>query len=89
MKLNKAYNCAELSSILNASCNDDSLKTFYIVSSFSNPVNNSLGFIFQDKVNEDISSFSVLIVSNTFEQDVDDKVTLFKVDNVKHSLSML
>ena len=89
MKLNKAYSCAELSAILDASCDNDNHKTFDIVSSLSNPVNNSLGFIFQDKINEDISSFSGLIVSNTFEQDVGEKVTLFKVDNVKHSLSML
>ena len=89
MKLNKAYSCAELSSILDASCDNDNHKTFDIVSSLSNPVNDSLGFIFQDKINEDISSFSGLIVSNTFEQDVGEKVTLFKVDNVKHSLSML
>ena len=89
MKLNKAYDCAELSAILDASCDVDSHKTFDIVSSLSHPVNDSLGFIFQDKINEDISSFSGLIVSNTFEQDVGEKVTLFKVDNVKHSLSML
>ena len=89
MKLNKAYSCAELSVILDASCDNDNHKTFDIVSSLSNPVNDSLGFIFQDKINEDISSFSGLIVSNTFEQDVGEKVTLFKVDNVKHSLSML
>ncbi|MDC0985311.1 UDP-3-O-(3-hydroxymyristoyl)glucosamine N-acyltransferase [Gammaproteobacteria bacterium] len=89
MKLNKAYSCAELSAILDASCDNDNHKTFDIVSSLSNPVNDSLGFIFQDKINEDISSFSGLIVSNTFEQDVGEKVTLFKVDNVKHSLSML
>ncbi|MDC0415040.1 UDP-3-O-(3-hydroxymyristoyl)glucosamine N-acyltransferase [Gammaproteobacteria bacterium] len=89
MKLNKAYSCAELSAILDASCDNDSHKTFDIVSSLSNPLNDSLGFIFEDKINEDISSFSGLIVSNTFEQDVGEKVILFKVDNVKHSLSML
>ena len=89
MKLNKAYDCAELSAILDASCDVDCHKTFDIVSSLSNPVNDSLGFIFQDKINEDISSFSGLIVSNTFEQDVGDKVKLFKVDNVKHSLKIV
>jgi UDP-3-O-[3-hydroxymyristoyl] glucosamine N-acyltransferase len=89
MKLNKAYNCAELSAILDASCKDDSEKTFDTVSSLSNPINNSLGFIFHDDVKVDISSFSGLIVSNTFEQDVDENVTLFKVNNVKHSLSLL
>jgi len=89
MKLNKAYNCAELSSLLDANCDNDSDKTFDQVASLSNPAKNSLGFIFQDEVKEDISLFSGLIVSKTFEQDVDEKVTLFKVDNVKHSLSIL
>jgi len=89
MKLNKAYNCAELSSLLDASCDHDSDKTFDKISSLSNPAKNSLGFIFQDNVKADISPFSGLIVSKTFEQDVDEKVTLFKVDNVKHALSML
>ena len=89
MNLNKAYNCAELSSILDANCENESEKTFDELSSLSNPISNSLGFIFEDKVNDDISSFSGLIVSNTFAQDVDEKVILFKVDNVKHSLSML
>ena len=89
MKLNKAYNCAELSSILDANCDNESDKTFDNVSSLSNPVVNSLGFIFHDRVKEDISCFSGLIVGNTFNQDIDKRVTLFKVDNVKHSLSML
>ena len=89
MKLNKAYNCAELSDLLVAICDNDVSKTFDTISSLSNPIINSLGFIFQDKVSDDISSFSGLIVSNTFTQEVDDKITLFKVDNVKHSLSLL
>ena len=89
MKLNKAYNCAELSIILDADCENDNNKTFNIVSSLSNPITNSLGFIFKDKLTDDISSFSGLIVSNTFEDDIDKQVTLFKVNNVKHSLSNL
>ena len=31
MKLNKAYDCAELSAILDASCDNDNHKTFDIV----------------------------------------------------------
>ena len=89
MKLNKAYNCAELSDLLEAICDNDISKTFDTISSLSNPISNSLGFIFQDKVSDDISSFSGLIVSNTFAQEVDNKITIFKVDNVKHSLSLL
>ena len=89
MKLNKAYSCAELNAILKANCKDHSNQTFDTISSLSNPVTNSLGFIFQDKIDDDISSFSGLIVSDTFVQDVDDKTILFKVKNVKHSLSLL
>tara|TARA_B100001059_G_C17717579_1_gene518851 strand:- start:177 stop:1067 length:891 start_codon:yes stop_codon:yes gene_type:complete len=89
MKLNKAYNCAELSALLEANCVNNDKKTFDTVSSLSNPISNSLGFIFNDKTTQDVSCFSGLIVNDTFEQDVDAKLTLFKVNNVKHSLSML
>ena len=89
MKLNKAYSCAELSSILEAECEKNEKNIFDTVSSFANPVKNSLGFIFQDKASNDLSLFSGLIVSNTFIEDVDASVTLFRVENVKHSLSLL
>jgi len=88
MKLNKAYSCAELSVILDAKCTNNN-NIFDTISSITNPVNNSLGFIFQDQVNDDLSLFSGLVVSNTFIQDIDKSVTLFKVENVKHSLSSL
>tara|TARA_B100001093_G_scaffold501786_2_gene553916 strand:+ start:1518 stop:2405 length:888 start_codon:yes stop_codon:yes gene_type:complete len=88
MKLNKAYSCAELSIILDAKCSNNN-NIFDTVSSLANPVNNSLGFIFQDKVNDDLSLFSGLVVSNTFIEDINESVTLFKVENVKHSLSSL
>ncbi len=88
MKLNKAYSCAELSVILDAKCTNNN-NIFDTISSLTNPVNNSLGFIFQDQVNDDLSLFSGLVVSNTFIQDIDKSVTLFKVENVKHSLSSL
>ena len=89
MILNKAYSCAELSTILAAKCENNINNIFDTVSSLANPVKNSLGFIFQDKVNNDLSSFSGLVVSNTFIEDVDTSVTLFRVENVKHSLSLL
>ena len=88
MKLSKAYSCAELSIILNAECTNNN-NIFDKISSLAYPVNNSLGFIFQDKVNNDLSLFSGLVVTNTFIQDVDASVSLFKVENVKHSLSLL
>ena len=89
MKLNKAYNCAELSNILEAECESSSSNVFDTVSSLDNPADKSLGFIFQDRTNHDLSSFSGLVVSNTFDQDMDATVSLFRVDNVKHSLSLL
>ena len=89
MKLDKAYSCAELSTILEAEYTNNSSNTFDTVSSFSSPVNKSLGFVFQDKVTIDLSPFSGLVVSNTFSEVVDSTVTIFKVDNVKHSLSLL
>ena len=89
MKLNKAYSSAELSVILEAKCEKNKKNIFDTVSSLANPVQNSLGFIFHDKVNNDLSSFSGLVVSNTFLDELDSSVTLFRVDNVKHSLSLL
>ena len=89
MILNKAYSCAELSTILEAKCGKNKNNIFNTVSSLSNPEQNSLGFIFQDKVSNDLSSFSGLVVSNTFIEEVDSSVTLFRVENVKHSLSLL
>ena len=89
MKLNKAYSCAELSTIIEAKYEKNKNNIFNTVSSLTNPEQNSLGFIFQDKVNYDLSSFTGLVVSNTFIEDVDPSVTLFRVENVKHSLSLL
>ena len=89
MKLNKAYSCAELSAIIEAKYEKNKKNIFDTVSSLTNPEQNSLGFIFQDKVSDDLSSFTGLVVSNTFIEDVDSSVTLFRVENVKHSLSLL
>ena len=89
MKLNKAYSCAELSTIIEAKYEKNKNNIFDTVSSLTNPEQNSLGFIFQDKVSDDLSSFTGLVVSNTFIEDVDSSVTLFRVENVKHSLSLL
>jgi acetyltransferase-like isoleucine patch superfamily enzyme len=89
MKLNKAYSCAELSNILKGECEKNKSNLFDTVSSIDYPAQNSLGFIFQDKVINDLSSFSGLVISNTFIEDVDASVSLFRVENVKHSLSLL
>ena len=89
MKLNKAYSCAELSTIIEAKYEKNKNNIFNTVSSLTNPEQNSLGFIFQDTVSDDLSSFTGLVVSNTFIKDVDSSVTLFRVENVKHSLSLL
>ena len=50
MKLNKAYSCAELSVILEAKCEKNKSNIFDTISSLTNPSQNSLGFIFQDKI---------------------------------------
>jgi UDP-3-O-[3-hydroxymyristoyl] glucosamine N-acyltransferase len=89
MKLNKAYSCAELSAIIKAKYEKNKNNIFNTVSSLTNPEQNSLGFIFQDKVSNDLSLFTGLVVSNTFSEDVDPSITLFRVENVKHSLSLL
>jgi UDP-3-O-[3-hydroxymyristoyl] glucosamine N-acyltransferase len=89
MKLNKAYSCAELCNVLEAKCKKNKNNIFDRVSSLAEPEKNSLGFIFQDKLKIDLSSFSGLVVSNAFIEDVDSSVTLFRVENVKHSLSLL
>jgi UDP-3-O-[3-hydroxymyristoyl] glucosamine N-acyltransferase len=89
MKLNKAYTCAELSMLLEADCEKNKDNIFDTISSLANPEKNSLGFIFQDSVNNDLSSFSGLVVSNTFTEDIEASVTLFRVENVKHSMSLL
>ncbi len=89
MILDKAYSCAELSTLIEAKCENNKNNIFDTVSSLTNPEKNSLGFIFQDKVNNDLSLFSGLVVSNTFIEDVDASVTLFRAENVKHSLSLL
>ena len=89
MKLNKAYSCAELSTLIEAKYEKNENNNFDTVSSLTNPKQNSLGFIFQDKVSCDLSSFTGLVVSNTFSEDIDSSVTLFRVENVKHSLSLL
>ena len=70
MKLNKAYSCAELSTIIEAKYEKNKNNIFNTVSSLTNPEQNSLGFIFQDKVNNDLSPFTGLVVSNTFIQDL-------------------
>ena len=62
MKLNKAYSCAELSNILKAKCEKNKSNLFDTVSSIDYPAQNSLGFIFQDKVINDLSSFSGLVI---------------------------
>ena len=89
MKLNKAYSCAELSTLLEAKCEKNQNNIFEIISSLTYPLKNSLGFIFQDKVKNDLSLFSGLVVDDTFIQDVDASITLFRVENVKHSMSLL
>ena len=89
MKLNKAYNCEELSELLNAVCDRKLNKSFDTLSTTSNPLINSLGFVTKDQTDADLSCFAGLIVSKTFSQVVSKDTTLFRCKNVMQSISKL
>lgn len=89
MKLNKAYNCEELSELLNAVCDRKLNKSFDTLSTTSNPLINSLGFVTKDQTDADLSCFAGLIVSKTFSQVVSKDITLFRCKNVMQSISKL
>ncbi len=89
MNLDREYTCSDLSQILEASCENSDDTIFNRISTLTNPINNSLGFITSNKTSQDISNFSGLIVSNEFSSDTDLKIPLFKTNNVMHSLTNL
>ena len=88
MNLGKAYNSSELESLLDAKCSVKNTYEFDTISSLSNPVNDSLGFISKHG-NYDISKFRGLIVHDSFEQLETDKLILFKTNNVLKSVAKL
>tara|TARA_Y100000389_G_C17467704_1_gene527161 strand:+ start:689 stop:1576 length:888 start_codon:yes stop_codon:yes gene_type:complete len=89
MKLAKSYSIADLCLVLDAECNNISSNEITEISTLSNPVKNSLGFVTNNDINHDLSKFSGVVVNHTFSQKVDNKVLLFRTDNVMHSVSNL
>ena len=88
MKLNKAYTVSELENILNAECISNSKKSFDTLSTMTNPIKGSLGFLTSD-YNYDLSPFAGLIVDISFSKDISKDILLFRTKNVSKSLSKL
>jgi serine acetyltransferase len=89
MKLSKAYNSYELCKLIDAECSQQSSRLFDTLSTLSNPLPKSLGFMLNDSDKHDFSSFGGLLVSKNFSQDIDDSIYVFRCDNVMHSLTKL
>jgi UDP-3-O-[3-hydroxymyristoyl] glucosamine N-acyltransferase len=89
MKLTKAYNSEELCILIDAVCNQNSARQFDTLSTLSNPLPNSLGFITNDDYKNDLTSFGGLLVSKNFSQNIDDNIQIFRCDNIMRSLSKL
>jgi serine acetyltransferase len=89
MKLAKAYNTNELCVLIDAVCEQQSTRLFDTISTLSNPVSNSLGFIINDENKFDLAPFGGLLVSKNFSHDIDNTIQIFRCDNVMHSLSKL
>ncbi len=87
MNLAKAYNSSELESLLEAKCSEHTNQKFDTISTLSNPIDGSLGFITKAS-SHDISKFSALIVDELFTENTD-KITLFKTSNVMKSVARL
>jgi UDP-3-O-[3-hydroxymyristoyl] glucosamine N-acyltransferase len=89
MKLTKAYNSDELCKLIDAECSQHSTRTFDTISTLSNPIPNSLGFVTNDDNKDDLLSFSGLLVSKNFSQGIGDNTQIFRCDNIMHSLTQL
>ena len=87
MNLAKAYNSSELESLLDAKCSKHTNQKFDTISTLSNPVDGSLGFITKDSF-YDTSKFSALIVDELFAGQIDNTI-LFKTSNVMRAVARL
>ena len=87
MNLAKAYNSSELESLLEAKCTKHTNQKYDTISTLSNPIDGSLGFVTKAS-SHDISKFSALVVDELFTQKIDN-VVLFKVSNVMRSVAKL
>ena len=88
MKLDKAYTINELENVLGAECTSHGNKLFNTISTTTNPIKGSLGFLTSDN-NSDLSLFAGLIVDISFSRDISEDILLFKTKNVSKSLSKL
>tara|TARA_B100000035_G_scaffold315242_1_gene334661 strand:- start:2532 stop:3428 length:897 start_codon:yes stop_codon:yes gene_type:complete len=88
MNLNKAYSSSELESLLDAKCSINSEIKFDTISTLSNPISDSLGFITK-KGNYDLSKFRGLIVHDSFSENINQHTILFKTKNVMKSVAKL
>ena len=89
MKLDKAYNYNELCTLIDAKSQQKSDVIFDTISTLSNPIPNSLGFITDNNIKADLSHFNGLIVNEKFSQDINPHVHIFRCKNVMNSLSKL
>ena len=87
MNLAKAYNSSELESLLDAQCSKHTTQKFDTISTLSNPVDGSLGFISKES-SHDISKFSALIVDELFTAKINNTI-LFKTSNVMRAVARL
>ena len=89
MNLDREYTCSELCEVLDAECVNSNDNTFNQVSTLTNPLNESIGFINSHETSQDISKFSGLIVPKNFNANIKTSIPLFKTENVMYSLSQL
>ena len=88
MNLGKVYSSSELESLLDAKCSINTDLKLDTISTFSHPVNGSLGFI--NKIGDfDTSKFKALIVDDSYSNDQFDNIALFRTKNVMRSVSLL
>jgi len=89
MKLTKAYNSDELCQLIDAECNQKTSRLFDTLSTLSNPLPNSLGFVTKDDYKHDLTSFGGLLVGKNFSQAIDKNTQIFRCNNIMHSLRKL
>jgi len=89
MNLDREYTCDDLCVILDAKCENSNSDLFNQISTLTNPIAKSLGFVTTKETSQDISKFSGLIVPSNFSSKSENSIPLFITENVMHSLSNL
>ncbi|MEK9976694.1 MAG: UDP-3-O-(3-hydroxymyristoyl)glucosamine N-acyltransferase, partial [Gammaproteobacteria bacterium] len=88
MKLDKAYTISELGNVLGAECISNDNKLFDTISTITNPIKGSLGFLTSHN-DYDLTLFAGLIVDISFSREISKDILLFRTKNVSKSLSKL